>query len=68
MGRRRFLGWLLGNIVAGRAELDAERRRSADDAARQRGTLDLTRLARQLGYADPRSASRTLRRWHDRPP
>ena len=45
-----------------RAELDAARRRRA-----QRATIDgesgATKLARQLGYADPRSARRALRRW-----
>ena len=45
-----------------RAELDTARRRRAE-RARQAGTTDMIRLARQLGYLDPRSARRTLRRW-----
>jgi AraC-like DNA-binding protein len=44
-----------------RAELDTTRRRRAQQA-REAGTTS-TRLARQLGYADPRSARRALRRW-----
>jgi len=42
-----------------RAELDAARQHHADQA----GPVTITRLARQLGYADPRSARRALRRW-----
>lgn len=45
-----------------RAELDTARRRRAE-RARLAGTTDMVRLARQLGYLDPRSARRTLRRW-----
>jgi AraC-like DNA-binding protein len=43
-----------------RAELDTVRRRHAERA----GTSSVTRLARQLGYADARSARRALRRWN----
>ena len=49
-----------------RAELDAARRYRAEQA-RNSGPLNLTSLARRLGYADPRSARRALRRWDDRP-
>ena len=45
-----------------RAELDAARYRRAVHA-RRTGVSDLTRLARQLGYADPGSARRALSRW-----
>jgi AraC-like DNA-binding protein len=45
-----------------RAELDAARRRRAG-TARLEGGPDAAKLARQLGYADPRSARRALRRW-----
>jgi AraC-like DNA-binding protein len=45
-----------------RAELDAARRRRAQ-SARLEGVPDTTKLARQLGYADPRSVRRALRRW-----
>jgi len=44
-----------------RAELDRARRGRAQQA-RQVGTTS-TRLARQLGYADPRSVRRAQRRW-----
>jgi AraC-like DNA-binding protein len=47
-----------------RAELDTARYRRAIDA-RRAGVSDLTRLARQLGYADPGSARRALTRWDD---
>lgn len=43
-----------------RAELDTARRRHAERA----GTSSVTRLARQLGYADARSARRAMRRWN----
>jgi len=45
-----------------RAELDAARRRRAY-SARLDGGPDAAKLARRLGYADPRSARRALRRW-----
>ena len=45
-----------------RAELDTARRRRAM-RARQAGSTELA-LARQLGYADPGSARRALRRWN----
>lgn len=48
-----------------RAELDRARYRRALHA-RRAGVSDLTRLARQLGYADPGSARRALSRWDGR--
>lgn len=45
-----------------RAELDTARRRRAERARRTDAT-DMIRLARQLGYTDPRSARRALQRW-----
>jgi AraC-like DNA-binding protein len=45
-----------------RAELDTARQRRAM-RARQAGSTELA-LARQLGYADPGSARRALRRWN----
>lgn len=47
-----------------RSELNAARQRHAAQA-RQTGTLSMASLARQLGYSDPRSARRALRRWDD---
>lgn len=47
-----------------RAELDAARQQRAQHV-RQAGSFTTTRLARHLGYADPRSARRALRRWDD---
>ena len=44
------------------AELDTARQYRAQQA-RQAGRPSMTRLARQLSYADPRSARRALRRW-----
>jgi AraC-like DNA-binding protein len=51
---------LAGHGTTWRAELDTARRRHAERA----GTSSVTRLARQLGYADARSARRALRRWN----
>jgi AraC-like DNA-binding protein len=45
-------------------ELDTARQHRAR-LARQDGTPAMTSLARQLGYAGPRSARRALRRWND---
>jgi AraC-like DNA-binding protein len=45
-----------------RAELDAARRRRARSAALD-DKPDAAKLARQLGYADPRSARRAIHRW-----
>lgn len=45
-----------------RTELQTARRHRAQRAF-QNGTPSVTRLARQLGYADPRSVRRALRRW-----
>jgi len=45
-----------------RAELDTARRCRAE-RARHADATDMTRLTRQLGYADPRSARRALQRW-----
>lgn len=44
-----------------REELDAARKRRAKNAGL--GAPDAVKLARQLRYADPRSARRALRRW-----
>lgn len=49
-----------------RAELD-ELRRSRAQQAHHDGTVSVGSLARHLGYSDPRSARRALRRW-DIPP
>jgi len=48
-----------------RTELDTARQRRVQHA-RQADPPSMTRLARQLGYADPRSARRALRRWDKR--
>jgi AraC-like DNA-binding protein len=63
VSRRTLQRQLAEHGTTWRDELDAARRRALD--VRQQGNTDLARLARQLGYADPRSASRTLRRWRD---
>jgi AraC-like DNA-binding protein len=47
-----------------RAELDAARRWRVKSTAPDGGT-DAATLARRLGYADPRSARRAVRRWGD---
>ena len=49
-----------------RAELETARQLRAQ-RARQAGPIGMTRLASHLGYADPRSARRALRRWDKRP-
>jgi AraC-like DNA-binding protein len=67
VSRRTLQRQLAEHGTSWRAELDAARRRRAQDA-RQRGTTDLARLARHMGYADPRSASRALRQWRDPAP
>jgi AraC-like DNA-binding protein len=67
VSRRTLQRQLAEHGTTWRAELAAERRRRAE-AARQNGTADIARLARQLGYADARSASRALRRWRDQAP
>lgn len=48
-----------------RAELETARRHCAQRAI-QDGAPSVTRLAHQLGYADPRSVRRALRRWESR--
>lgn len=45
-----------------RAELESLRQRRASQA-RQRGAASMVSLARSLGYTDPRSVRRALRRW-----
>lgn len=67
VSRRTLQRQLAEHGTTWRAELDTARRRRAQDA-RQDRTTDIARLARHLGYADPRSASRALRQWHDRVP
>jgi hypothetical protein len=52
---------LAGHGTTWRAELDAIRQRRL---ARADGSLPMTSLARQLGYAGPRSTRRALRRWN----
>jgi AraC-like DNA-binding protein len=47
-----------------RAELEFVRCQRARQA-RRAGAADMTQLASHLGYADPRSARRFLRRWND---
>lgn len=47
-----------------RAELEAAREQRAMQALRS-GRPSMTRLARELGYADPRSVRRAIRRWND---
>jgi AraC-like DNA-binding protein len=47
-----------------RAELDTARRAIATGTA----PAKMASLSRQLGYSDPRSARRALRRWASRPP
>jgi AraC-like DNA-binding protein len=64
VSRRTLQRQLAEHGTSWRAELESARRRRALDA-RQRGTTDLTRLARHMGYADPRSARRALRQWRD---
>lgn len=49
--------------TAWRGELEAARRRRVL-LAREDGTPTMSALARQLGYADPRSARRALQRWN----
>lgn len=48
-----------------RAELETARQARAQ-RVRQAGPIGMNRLARDLGYADPRSARRAIRRWNDR--
>lgn len=53
---------LAENGTTWRAELNAARQSQAVEA-RQRGPVSAAALARQLGYSDPRSVRRALRRW-----
>ena len=64
VSRRTLQRQLAEHGTTWRAELDAARQRIAGRASRS-GALDATGLARQLGYADPRSARRFLRRLPD---
>lgn len=63
MSTRTLQRRLTDNETTWRAELDAARRRRAGLAAGPAGEPDAAKLARQLRYADPRSARRALRRW-----
>jgi AraC-like DNA-binding protein len=56
---------LAGQGTTWRAELDSARQYLAWHAG-QAGATDMTRLARHLGYSDPRSIRRALRRWDAR--
>jgi AraC-like DNA-binding protein len=67
VSRRTLQRQLAEHGTTWRAELDAVRRRRAH-AARQNPSLGAAHLASQLGYADPRSASRALRRWRNQTP
>jgi AraC-like DNA-binding protein len=49
-----------------RAELDAARRHAASSASAQ--PVKMASLAHRLGYSDPRSARRALRRWAEATP
>jgi AraC-like DNA-binding protein len=62
VSRRTLQRQLAEHGTTWRAELDAARQRIAARASGE-GTRDITRLARQLGYADPRAARRFLRRF-----
>jgi len=59
VSRRTLQRRLAEHGTTWRAELDRARWRRAQGA----GTASMARLARQLGYADARSARRALRRW-----
>jgi AraC-like DNA-binding protein len=61
LSRRTVQRRLADQGTTWRAELDSARRCRAQQA-REAGTTS-TRLARQLGYADPRSVRRAQRRW-----
>lgn len=65
VSRRTLQRQLAAHGSTWRTELDIARRRRAE-RARQAGATDIVRLARQLGYTDPRSVHRTLRRWSER--
>lgn len=65
MSTRTLQRRLTDNETTWRAELDAARRRRAGSTGFTglAGESDAAKLARQLRYADPRSARRALRRW-----
>lgn len=60
--RRTLQRQLAGHDTTWRAELDAARQRRAQLV----GAEDMGLLADQLGYADPCSARRSVRRWRSR--
>ncbi|KNB51030.1 AraC family transcriptional regulator ligand-binding domain-containing protein [Streptomyces caatingaensis] len=62
MSRRTLQRRLAETGTTWRAELDAARRRRADRLRRTGGRLSPS-LAGQLGYSDPRSLRRAMRRW-----
>ncbi|MFC5724958.1 AraC family transcriptional regulator ligand-binding domain-containing protein [Streptomyces gamaensis] len=62
VSRRTLQRRLTESGTSWRAELDAARRRQAERAA---GTTGTTELAGRLGYADPRSLRRAMRRWQE---
>jgi AraC-like DNA-binding protein len=65
VSRRTLQRQLAEHGTTWRAEVDTARQRRASHAG-PAGAADMARLARQLGYADPRSVRRALRRWDDR--
>ena len=70
MSTRTLQRRLTDNETTWRSELDAARRRRATNAGLATGLAGesgATKLARQLRYADPRSARRALRRWAAKP-
>ena len=64
VSRRTLQRQLAGHGTTWRAELDAARQRIAGRASRS-GAVEAIGLARQLGYADPGTARRFLRRLPD---
>jgi AraC-like DNA-binding protein len=62
ISRRSLQRELASRDTSWRAELDAARQRRA----RLVGAGDMRQLAKELGYADPRSARRIMQRWRGR--
>jgi AraC-like DNA-binding protein len=63
VGGRTLQRQLSEHDTTWRAELDAARHRVASRA----GTVSMAELADRVGYADPRSARRAVRRWQNSP-